>query len=242
MNVYVIDDEQKMLSVLERQFKKTAFSFFGSSSYDEAFSDIVGGEYDAIVCDYDLSTKEKGKNGITLIKALRDEGVTAPVLLLTGKSLEEISPWEALDSGCDDFLKKPYDPKELFARIYAMIRKTSRCEKATGNTLQFLEINVDLAQRRVLIHNKERRLGKILYYLLLKFIQHHDRLLSYELLIEELWGEDALYMKQSSNSLRVHICNLKNILGTEYAQHIQNVYGYGYIFHSQKVKDSIIKK
>ena len=165
------------------------------------------------------------------VKELRQKDINTPCIMLTGKSIHDITPWEVLDSGSDDFIKKPYRVEELIARIKLAYRRSFSCKSNASNILTHNEISLDLNKKSVFVGNKKIILGKSLFLILTKFLKDPHKLITIECFIEYLWGENALFDKKSINILRVHICKLKKFLKDEY---IKNIYGYGYIFEEKE--------
>ena len=142
MRLLIVDDEKFVLKKTALNFSKENWTIDLASSYESAYENINSKKYDIIICDYCFWSSEL-KSWLDLIKQIRNEWNTTPVILLTWKNLDKITPWTALESWFDDFLKKPFEPKELKARILAILRiKNLRLENLS-NSLFFndLEIN-----------------------------------------------------------------------------------------------------
>lgn len=120
MKVLVVEDDRKILSFVRKGLKEQGFTVDTSSDGDAAFSLATTQSYDAIVLDIMLP----GRDGLSVLRGLRDRKNTVPVLLLTARSsLNERV--EGLDLGADDYLTKPFYMEELIARLHAMVRRNS---------------------------------------------------------------------------------------------------------------------
>jgi len=229
MKILIIDDEQSILSSLEKQFKKLKWTSISADNYKKARKILFDQKFDVIVCDHHLSPGE-GEQGLDLIREAREKGITTPILVITGHDSDEITPWDALDVGSDDFLKKPYHPAEIVARIKAINRRSFACKNNSTNTISYDEVSLDLTSKKVFVDKKEIHLSNTLFLILKKLLEQAEGFLSYEDLIKYLWGEAALLEKESSNTLRVHISYLRNSLGGKYGKYIKTVHGRGYIW------------
>ena len=230
MKILIVEDDAVMIRSLYRQLKNVANHIVCAQDYHQALSYVFQKDIDVIICDYYLSSNKDSKQGLDLIKKMRAEGVTTPVLMLTGKSSEHVSPWNALDNGVDDFMKKPYYTEELIARLYSIYRRKFPIKKNSSNVLEYKNIRLNLHTRAVEVGTNKIIIGNMLFLIFKKFLKSPNTLLSHEFLIEYLWGESALYQSQSSNVLRVHINHLKSALGEQYGKNIKAVYGAGYIW------------
>ncbi len=229
MDILIIDNETVVLKTLKKQLAKVARNIKTVDNYDDAKYEIMTKKHDVVVLDHQLSENKEEKQGLDLLKEIRTRKNKTPIIVLTAKDIKEISSWNSLNSGADDFIKKPYDLQDLIARIKLAYRKSFQCKNNSSNILihDDLELNIELGKLK--IGEKEVLLGRIDFLILKKFLQYPHKLFSAEDLIEHLWGNTSLFDKKSLNSLRVHICSLKNLLGKD-NNYIQNRYGYGYVF------------
>ena len=118
MRVLIAEDDQKLLKSLLHIFKMNKFSADGVSNGDEALAYAMTDEYDGLILDIMMP----GMDGIQVLKALRAEHITTPVLFLTART-EVSQRIEGLDAGADDYLPKPFSTQELLARVRAMLRR-----------------------------------------------------------------------------------------------------------------------
>ncbi len=233
MKILIIDDDLLILSILEKQLKHIADEIVVINKYENAEDLILTKNFDVIVCDHRLSN-ESGRQGLDLIKKMRAKKIHTPILLLTGRNMDEITPWDALDSGSDDFLKKPYRAEELIARIKLIYRRNFKFEEPQKNIIKYKNIHLDVNSMDLIINKRCIKLGRILFLLMLQFLKRPYKLMPNKSLVEYLWGKETTAKKGSINSLRVYIHNLKNILGKN-SGYIRSMYSCGYVF-DEKVK------
>ncbi|WP_070000105.1 response regulator transcription factor [Cellulosilyticum sp. I15G10I2] len=225
MRILLVEDEIHLAEALVQILRKNNYtvdvSYDGESGLDNALSDI----YDLILLDIMMPKMD----GITVLKNIRLQGLTTPVLLLTAKG--EISDRVmGLDSGADDYLPKPFATEELLARIRAMSRRKG--EVVTDNTLKFGDIMLNTANLKLSALGKEVKLTLKESELLEFLISRKNAATSKEMIIEKLWGFDA---DVEHNHVEVYVSFLRkklNFLDSNVS--ITTVRGIGY---SLEVKD-----
>lgn len=170
--------------------------------------------YDACVLDLGLPRRD----GLSVLKALRERGNALPVLILTARdtSTDKIA---GLDSGADDYLTKPFDLAELQARLRALLRRT---QAASSPTLSHGGVVLDPASKQVTAHGLPVQLSAREYALLHDLLRHRNQTRSRAQLEESLyaWGEET-----GSNTVEVYVHHLRKKLGTDF---IRTVRGFGY--------------
>lgn len=229
MDILIVENEKAVAATLKKQLSKIARQITVVDSYDFAKYEILTKKHDVVILDHQLSSDPNEKQGLDLLREIRFKKNPIPIILLTARDVKEVSSWESLNSGADDFVKKPYNLKDLIARIKLAYRKTFQCNNNSRNVLIHNELELNLDFARLKIDDQERPLGKINFLLLKKFMQYPYKLFSSEDLIEYLWGSSSLFDRKSLNTLRVNISALKQFLGRNH-DYIHNRYAYGYIF------------
>ena len=176
--------------------------------------------FDAIVLDLGLPKLP----GIDLLQILRNRGVVIPVLILTARETIE-DRVEGLDSGADDYMTKPFELEELYARIRALLRRFSG---RAGALLEFGRISLDPASHTVMLNGEPVSLSRREFSLLQKLLENAGRVLSREHLTQSLygWGDDV-----DSNALEVHVHNLRKKFGNNF---IRTIRGVGYLIDKQE--------
>ncbi|MTI54311.1 response regulator transcription factor [Geosporobacter ferrireducens] len=220
MRILVVEDELPLAEALVQILKKNNFTVDvvheGEAGLDNALSNI----YDLILLDIMLPKMD----GLSILKNMRQEGISTPVILLTAKG--EISDKvTGLDSGADDYLAKPFATEELLARIRALSRRKG--EILSNNTLKYGDIELNTSTLKLSRSNKEVKLtlkeSELLEFLILRKNVTSPK----ELIIEKLWGFES---EAEHNHVEVYISFLrKKLLFINSEVTISTVRGVGYI-------------
>ncbi|MFM1880041.1 MAG: phosphate regulon transcriptional regulatory protein PhoB [Pseudomonadota bacterium] len=168
-----------------------------------------------------------GSSGIQYARRLRaDERTTGiPIIMLTARS-EEGDKIEGLDSGADDYVTKPFSPKELLARIKAVLRR--RAPQLTDDTVEIAGLRLDPQTHRVGAKGQTLDLGPTEFRLLHFFMTHPERVHSRSQLLDHVWG-DHVFVEE--RTVDVHIRRLRQaLIGTGHDRHVETVRGSGYRF------------
>jgi two-component system phosphate regulon response regulator PhoB len=176
-------------------------------------------------------------SGLELLRRLkRDEGTREiPVIMLTAKT-EEQSVVNGLDAGADDYIQKPFRPRELISRIRAILRRSDKTND--GDVLQVEGLELDPIGHRVFIDEVPVTMGPTEFNLLKFFMTHAERAYSRSQLLDQVWGSNV-YVEE--RTVDVHIRRLRKALkpnadSVDYGQYIQTVRGTGYRFSRRLVK------
>ena len=164
---------------------------------------------DAVIVDYWI----EGENGLALLKKVRElGGVPGPALLvITGDESRE-TLLGAFDAGADDYMKKPVNPVELFARVQAIVRRRPRPKAGKlDGVVSWKSISMEHATHRVTVAGKPVSLTPREYFLLRVFVEHPGEVFSKERLLKHLFGDQA---GSSGGSIEVHLSNLRRKLGS----------------------------
>ncbi len=171
--------------------------------------------YDLLILDLGLPRKD----GIMVLKQMREDKIDIPVLILTARdSLDD--KVKGLDAGADDYLVKPFELDELLARIRSLLR---RSKGRISETLEYKDIKIDLSSRMVLYHDKPTTLTRREFNLLIELLENKGRVLTREQLESSLYSIDE---DVESNALEVHIHHLRKKFFT---QLVKTVRGIGYM-------------
>lgn len=178
-------------------------------------------QYDLILLDWNLP----GKTGIEILKRFRELGGNTPVLMLTGHdSVDEKET--GLDSGADDYLTKPFQMKELGARVRALLRRPAAV--SNSNTLQAGSITIDTQKYRVTLNGEAITLVPREFQLLEFFMRHPNQVFSSEALLDRVWPSDS---EASTEALRTALKRLRKKVDPE-GNLIRTVHGVGYILET----------
>lgn len=184
----------------------------------EAWKMLEAGSYDVLILDLDLPKL----SGIDILRRLRAAKSTVPVLVLTGK--EEIEDKErALDEGADDYVTKPFHPRELSARLRALLRRPPTNE---NELLSVRNINVDPKLRKVTKGATEVSIQPLEFDLLVFFLRHPNQVFSMEFLLHNVWGSDATVSFEAVYSCIKRL--RKKLDSAEEVSIIRTVFGTGY--------------
>ncbi len=224
--ILVVDDEPAILQVVTAYLEKEGFEVYTATSGPEALQAVQMYRPDIIVLDIMLP----GMDGLEVLTQLRRES-DVYVIMLTAKT-EEMDRVLGLSLGADDYVTKPFSPRELVARVKAALRRLRRAPE-TPQRLTFRGLDIDLAARRVWVEGKEIHLTPREFDLLRALAEHHGWVMTREQLLERVWGE----YYGDDRVVDVHIGNLRKKLGP-YGRWITTVRGVGYRFDGEVVEES----
>ncbi|AXX83915.1 MULTISPECIES: response regulator transcription factor [Aliarcobacter] len=218
--ILIVEDEEDMLELLEYTLQKEGYDTIGFLNVDKNVRKVLDEEnIDLILMDRNLPNIE----GTTFIKELRVSGYSNPVIYITAKDKEN-DVLEGFEAFADDYITKPFNLKELIARVKAVIKRTSK-------ELEFIkakDIVYNFANKKFYIENKEIELTQLESSLLFEFINNQDILLSRDYLLEKVW-KDSLDKKEKT--VNVAIKRLKSKIDPKAKKnYIKAVRGEGYIF------------
>ena len=201
MRLLIAEDELDLAEALTAFFEKNRFTVEAVNDGISAYDYAVSGDYDAIILDIMMP----GKNGIEVLKELRQEGVKTPVMMLTAKG-EKDDRITGFDSGADDYLPKPFAPDELLSRVRAMMRRN---EDYKPSLLTFKDISLDTNSGVLKTNDKETRLSGREFQVMELFMRSPNVVFSADRIMECVWGWDS---EAEINVVWVHISNLRKKL------------------------------
>lgn len=214
MKILVVEDEHKIATSIKKGFEQESWicdlAFDGEDGYDLA----VAEQYDVIVLDLMLPKKD----GVSIAKDLRKEGVHTPILMLTAKG-ELNDKILGLNSGADDYLVKPFAFEELVARVQALSRRPERVERTV---LENKDLRLDQKNQEVTKDGSFIQLSKKEYQLLEYFMKNKNKVISKEEIIAHVWDYESDILP---NTVEVFVKYLRNKLGNNI---IKTIRGFGY--------------
>ncbi len=219
MRILVVEDEKKVASFIKRGLEEENFAVDVAYDGDEGLYLAENNPYDVILMDLMLPKKD----GLSVIRELRDKEISTPVLCLTAKdSVEDIV--SGLDSGSDDYLTKPFAFGELLARVKALARRTA---KDRGAEIYFADLRLDPVTHKVWRANKEIDLTAKEYGLLEYFMRHPNEVLTRAMIAEHVWD----YTFDSfTNIIDVYVNYLRKKVDRDFDKKlIHTVRGVGYV-------------
>jgi two-component system copper resistance phosphate regulon response regulator CusR len=219
IRILVIEDEADIADFLVRGLREEGFTVERAADGDEGWHALRTGSWDVVLLDWRLP----GPNGLDLLRRYRQAGRTTPVLFLTAKDTVP-DRVRGLDHGADDYLCKPFAFEELLARVRAMAR---RSERTADPVLSYRDVRVDLATHRAERAGKRLDLTAKEQALLVLFLRHPGEVLSHSRIYEQVWDDRYDGM---SNTLEVHIMELRRKLEAFGVRLIHTQRGRGYVF------------
>ena len=182
--VLVVEDSQDIADLIRRYFERAGHTVEHLSTGHDVVAHARRMQADLVVLDVMLP----GMDGMLVCQALRGDAATAaiPIIMLTARG-EEADRVRGLELGADDYVTKPFSPKELVARVAALLRRTQRPAGAS-KTLRYGPLSLDLDRHQVLVEDREVRLTAKEFLLLQYFLEHSGRVLSRDLLLTDVWG------------------------------------------------------
>ncbi|QID33701.1 response regulator transcription factor [Pampinifervens florentissimum] len=198
MKVLLVEDDRLLGESLKEYLESEGFLVDWIYDSREFFDLLEVSIYDAIVLDLMMPHI----SGEELLRELREKGDTTPVLILTAKGRIEDKE-KCFSLGADDYLTKPFEPKELLLRLKALYRRTVRQER-----LRLKNVEVDLRAGRVWVEGREIRLSKKEWLLFKHLVENRDRFVSTEELLNYVWGDEPV----GDEVVRAHIKNLRRLL------------------------------
>jgi two-component system phosphate regulon response regulator OmpR len=230
--IWVVDDDPEVRSLLAGYLKEQGYAvrtLADGVQLQARLEGRLGGERpDLLVLDLMLP----GDDGLTLLRRLRDGGDPLPVLMLTARA-DGVDRIIGLEQGADDYLAKPFLPRELTARIEAILRRRSPSPGGSpqpeGEVVRFGDCTLDLATRDLRRGEETLPITSGEFALLAAFVGHPHRPLSRERLIELARGPAS---ETESRSMDVQISRLRKLIEPDPARprYVQTVWGYGYVF------------
>ncbi|HDX9628733.1 TPA: response regulator transcription factor [Bacillus cereus] len=220
-HILIIEDEESLADFLELELKyegyKVDIQFDGRKGLEAALET----NYDLILLDLMLP----GLNGLEVCRRLRATKNT-PIIMLTARDsiMDRVT---GLDSGADDYLPKPFAIEELLARMRVIFRREEHIENKHVSSLTFKDLQLQIESRTITKGNEEIELTNKEFELLLMFMKNINRVLTRDVLLDQVWGYDALV---ETNIVDVYVRYLRNKLhSVDKEEYIQTVRGAGYI-------------
>ena len=222
-NILVVEDEDAIRRMLMMVLEQAGFLPIAAADAEEAQKAMDDALPDLILLDWMLP----GISGAEWARRLKKEPVyrDLPIILLTARGEEE-DKVKGLEIGADDYMTKPFSPKELVARIRAVLRRSGKIQGQAQIVLG--DLVLDTEQHRLTISDKQLEVSPTEFRLMQFFMTHPDKVYSRTQLLDQVWGR-SVYIEE--RTIDVHIRRLRKILG-EYGREdlVQTVRGFGYRF------------
>jgi DNA-binding response OmpR family regulator len=216
--IVVVEDDKDLVNLIKGILSVERHTVDSVHDGHEALTIIQMHPYDLVILDWMLP----GRTGTEICKDYRARGGAAPILMLTAKSTIDDRA-EGLDSGADDYLTKPFHPKEFSARVRALLR---RPQSVMAKTLKAADIELDPGQVKVFKASKEIHLLPKEFALLELFLRYPTQVFSAEALLDRVWNTDS---SASLDTVRTYIKTLRKKIDTNPKDSlIRTVHGVGY--------------
>jgi two-component system phosphate regulon response regulator PhoB len=221
--ILVVEDEDAIRAMLMMVLEQAGFVPIASADAEEAQQAMDENLPDLILLDWMLP----GISGVEWARRLKKESIyrDIPIILLTARGEEE-DKVRGLEIGADDYMTKPFSPKELVARIRAVLRRSGKIQGQAQITLG--DLMLDTEQHRLSIGDKQLEVSPTEFRLMHFFMTHPDKVYSRTQLLDQVWGR-SVYIEE--RTIDVHIRRLRKIL-EQYGREelVQTVRGFGYRF------------
>jgi len=201
MRILLVEDERALSEALVEILKKQKYDVDAAYNGVDGEDNALTGIYDVIILDIMLP----GKNGLSVLRDIREEGVSTPVLLLTAKS-EVPDRIKGLDLGADDYLTKPFATGELLARVRALTRRKG---EYTGDELKYGGTSLNKDTHELSCEGKSVKLGQKEYSILELLMQNSQQVIPKERFIEKIWGYDS---DAEYNAIEVYVSFIRKKL------------------------------
>jgi OmpR-family two-component system manganese-sensing response regulator len=224
MRILLVDDEVEMADPLSQHLMRQGYEV--DLAYDGAQGNQLaqGGGYDLLILDWMLPQM----SGLEICQQARSRGDTTPVLFLTAKDTVD-DRVQGLDAGGDDYLVKPFELRELLARVRALLRRPPTLEQSSSPRLQVDDLELDVTNQLAYRRGRAIELSEKETQLLEYLMRHPNQLLTHDQIHQYLWGDSA--EKPTSNALAAQIRLLRRkIEARGEVPLISTVYGRGYRF------------
>lgn len=227
--VLIIDDDRKHSELLQAYFKRFGINLVCALDADEGFRKLHREDPDLVLLDVMLP----GKDGFEICREIR-KGSSIPIIMLTARG-DVIDRVSGLELGADDYIGKPFEPRELVARVQATLRR-SESSGPSQTKLLFEGLTIDTDTRSVLVDGKPVDLTSMEFELLLILARRHGRKMSRDDILSELRGIDAAIL---TRSVDIMISRLRGKLNDSVKppRFIQTIWGRGYSFIGVPLKD-----
>jgi two-component system, OmpR family, KDP operon response regulator KdpE len=198
--VLVVDDESRMVEFIAMNLELEGFRVVRAANGSEALEKTTKEHPDLVLLDIMMPEMD----GFETLQGLRETS-SVPVIFLTAKS-EEVDRIKGLDLGADDYITKPFSPRELVSRIRAVLRRTEPAAVTSSEIVVDNELRVNFNQRKVIVRGQEVRLRPTEYRLLYQLVTNAGKLLTHEVLLSRVWGAEY---RDEDQYVRLYITYLR---------------------------------
>ena len=221
--VLIVDDEPRIRDLIREHLQYAGFTCAEAGDGTQALAELANGGIDLVILDIMMPFMD----GMTCLREMRTRKIMTPVIMLTARS-EEYDKLAGLEGGADDYVVKPFSPKELMARVNAVLARNSATEKPSEKVMKFDGLEINIPARTVYVDGERVELTPKEYDLLFYLVENKNIALSRDKLLSDIWGYDFF---GDDRTIDTHIKNLRNNLG-KYRDYIVTLRGVGYKFEA----------
>jgi len=222
-HILVVDADAAMQDLIRLNLTRAGHSVDSTADAESALLVLDDRLPDMVLLEWDLP----GQCGVSLVRRVRAQARTRdlPIIMVSARSGEH-DKIMALESGADDYITKPFGPREMIARIHALLRR--RAPQTAADTVQMAGLRLDPSTHRVTAGNRQLVLGRV-EFRLLNFLMHHpERVHSRSQLLDQVWGDHVFLDERTVDA---HVGRLRSALqASGHHDHIETVRGSGYRF------------
>jgi len=219
--ILIIEDDSAIHSLIKETLDLNGFKTLNAYSGTEGKLLFEHSQVDLVLLDLMLP----GMNGEEFLQEIR-RNTTVPVIVISDKN-DQKSKLELLTNGADDYITKPFDVKELLARIHIQLRHATKAIVSKVKEIHYKNITINLDTREVKINHQTIHLTGREYAILLLFLENPQKVFSRANIYESVWNEPYF---DSDKTINMHISNLRNKLNSDDTNYIKTVWGIGFKF------------
>ena len=227
--ILMVEDEPAIREMVSYVLDRSGFHVLEAENAQQAYTLVADKNPDLLLVDWMLP----GQSGLDVVRRLRKDAPTAetPIIMLTARG-EEFDRVRGLEYGADDYVVKPFSPRELVARIQALLRRSAPHAVEAPVTQGLLTL--DPVRHEVRVKDKPIEVGPTEFKMLRFFMTHPNRVYTRVQLLDLIWGQSS---DIGERTIDVHILRLRKALGSRLARHIRTVHGMGYQFQTDLPKE-----
>ena len=221
VKILIVDDEVRIRELIRQHLEHAGYECEGAGDGSAALVSLARGDIDLVILDVMMPFMD----GMAALREMRSRKIDTPVIMLTARG-EEYDKVAGLETGADDYVVKPFSPRELVARVNAVLARTLPKEKTEGQSYVFDGLIIDTASHTVRIDGNEADLTPKEFDLLVFLVANKGIAFSREKILQKVWNYDYV---GEDRTVDTHVKMLRSHLGS-YRENIVTVWGVGYKF------------
>ena len=225
--ILIVDDEPRIRELIRENLQYSGYTCEEAGDGSAALSLLSGGGYDLVILDLMMPFMD----GMTCLREMRTRRINTPVIILTARG-EEYDKLAGLEGGADDYVVKPFSPRELVARVRAVLNRTMPRTEASDSTMTFGELSIDTASHTVKVSGEEVSLTPKEFDILWFLAQNRGEVFTKEQIYRAVWSDN--YLLDDSN-IMAFIRKLRKKIepDPDAPRYILTIWGIGYKFNDQ---------